>query len=75
MDFAAELFKRYMPKMVGMDLTEVNFELTEGNQRLQDEQTFKDLFEFLVYQAAESSVQPQILPPRLSQRVDEYGLF
>jgi len=41
MDFATEMFKKYMPRTIGMDLTEVNFELTNGNTRSQDEKTFE----------------------------------
>ena len=33
LDFAAELFKQYMPRTIGMDFTEVNFELTNGQTR------------------------------------------
>ena len=33
-----------------MDFTEVNFELTEGQTRQNDEQTFRELFEFIAYQ-------------------------
>lgn len=36
-----------LPKAVGMDFTEVNFELTEGETRRKDEQTFREIFEFL----------------------------
>lgn len=32
-----------------MDFTEVNFELTEGQTRRNDEQTFRELFEFICH--------------------------
>jgi len=47
LDFAYKFFEKFTPRTVGMDLTEVNFELTEGVQRQQDEQTFRELFEFI----------------------------
>lgn len=33
-----------------MDLTEVNFDLTTGNARTTDEQTFRELFELICHQ-------------------------
>jgi predicted membrane GTPase involved in stress response len=35
---------------MGMDFTEVNFELTSGQQRHNDEATFRELFEFICHQ-------------------------
>ena len=32
-----------------MDLTEINFELTEGTIRQRDEQTIRELFEFICH--------------------------
>lgn len=37
LDFTYALFERLIPQTIGMDFTEVNFELTQGSQRLQDE--------------------------------------
>jgi arginase len=47
LDFTYKFFERFTPRTVGMDLTEVNFELTQGHERQQDEQTFRELFEFI----------------------------
>ena len=47
--FMEKLFERYLPKSVGMDFTEVNFELTQGSVREKDEQTFREMFEFIVH--------------------------
>jgi len=33
-----------------MDFTEVNFELTSGEVRQKDEQTFREIFEFICHQ-------------------------
>jgi hypothetical protein len=35
---------------MGMDFTEVNFELTNGQSRQNDEATFRELFEFICHQ-------------------------
>ena len=32
-----------------MDFTEVNFDLTSGDQRKKDEQTFREIFEFICH--------------------------
>lgn len=48
LDFTYKLFEDVIPKSVGMDFTEVNFELSDGNQRIKDEQTFREIFEFIV---------------------------
>ena len=37
-----------MPRAVGMDLTEVNFQLTNGDQREMDEEKIRDLLEFVI---------------------------
>jgi hypothetical protein len=50
-----------IPKSVGMDLTEVNFSLTEGATRMQDEQTFKDLFEFICHQVNQPSLDKHLV--------------
>jgi len=63
-----------MPYMIGMDLTEVNFQLSNGQARLEDEKTFKDLFQFLVYQAAESSQDLLLRSPVDSHRIDQLSL-
>lgn len=50
LDFTLSLFEKVIPKAVGMDFTEVNFELTDGEMRRKDEQTFRDIFEFIHHQ-------------------------
>jgi len=45
-----KLFERFIPQTVGMDFTEVNFELTSGQARHNDEATFRELFEFICHQ-------------------------
>jgi len=50
LDFACKLFERMIPESLGMDFTEVNFELTSGQARENDEATFKELFEFICHQ-------------------------
>lgn len=50
LDFTYSLFERMIPQTVGMDFTEVNFELTEGAIRRKDEETFRDIFEFICHQ-------------------------
>lgn len=37
LDFVMELFEEYAPRSIGMDLSEVNFELTSGQARQTDE--------------------------------------
>jgi arginase family enzyme len=37
LDFVMKLFEAYAPQSIGMDLTEVNFELTTGKARQTDE--------------------------------------
>jgi arginase family enzyme len=48
-DFVYRLLKHFIPRAEGMDLTEINFQLTEGEVREKDEQTIKELFEFIVH--------------------------
>lgn len=50
MDFVYTLMQRMVPQTVGMDLTEVNFTLTEGDVRKRDEETFRNLFTFICEQ-------------------------
>lgn len=50
LDFTYSLFERMIPQTVGMDFTEVNFELTEGATRAKDQDTFRDIFEFICHQ-------------------------
>lgn len=49
LDSTYKFFERFTPRSIGMDLTEVNFELTEGQTRRNDEQTFRELFEFITH--------------------------
>lgn len=49
MDFLQKFFKMYVPRSVGMDFSEVNFELTSGAARHNDEQTFRELIELLCH--------------------------
>ena len=37
LDFTMKLFERFIPETIGMDFTEVNFELTEGHARHDNE--------------------------------------
>lgn len=37
LDFVMKLFETYGPRSIGMDLSEVNFELTNGKARQTDE--------------------------------------
>lgn len=50
LDFVYKFFQRFAPRSIGMDLTEVNFELTKGATRHNDEQTFRELFELVVHE-------------------------
>lgn len=50
LEFAYRLFERFVPETLGMDFTEVNFELSTGLTRHNDEQTFRELFEFICHQ-------------------------
>ena len=46
LEFLGEFMKQFAPNSVGMDLSDVNFEVTtERSQRHADEQTFRELFE------------------------------
>lgn len=50
LEFAHKFFEKFVPKTIGMDLTEVNFELSSERQRRNDEQTFRELFELICHQ-------------------------
>lgn len=45
-----KLFEVYTPRSIGMDFSEINFALTSGNARLNDEQTFREVFELICHQ-------------------------
>ena len=49
-DFVYKLLNRFVPRAKGMDLTEINFLLTNGEQREQDQERIRDMFEFIVHQ-------------------------
>jgi hypothetical protein len=40
-----------------MDLTEVNFELTQGQARQTDEQTFRELFEMICHNVNQPAIE------------------
>ena len=61
LEFMDAFFERYIPKAVGMDFTEVNFELTEGAIRQRDEQTFKDIFEHICHQVNQPAIEEDLL--------------
>lgn len=42
--FIYKLMERIVPQAVGMDFSEVNFQLTRGEQRKKDEEAFRDMF-------------------------------
>ena len=50
LDFCYKLFEEWVPRSMGMDLSEVNFQLTEGAEREKDQQTFREMLEFLTHQ-------------------------
>lgn len=50
LEFIMKLFEVYTPHSIGMDFSEINFSLTEGDARLTDEQTFREIFEFICHQ-------------------------
>jgi arginase len=50
LEFTKALFERMVPQTIGMDFTEVNFELTQGAQRKNDEETFRDILELVCHQ-------------------------
>lgn len=47
MEFVHALLDKMIPLSVGMDLVEINFELTTGEVRRKDENTIKELFNFI----------------------------
>ena len=49
-DFIHRLLGRFLPRASGMDLTEINFQLTHGDTRVADEARVRELFEFIVDQ-------------------------
>jgi arginase len=49
LEFTFKLFERFIPQTLGMDFTEVNFELTGGNARHDNEATFRELFEHICH--------------------------
>lgn len=52
LDFMESFFTQFTNRSVGMDFTEVNFELASSlGARLADEQTFRQIFELIVHQA------------------------
>jgi hypothetical protein len=49
LDFLAEFMKHFAGQSIGMDLSDVNFEVTkESSCRHADEQTFRELFELIL---------------------------
>lgn len=49
MKFLSQFMKQFSNDSIGMDLSDVNFEVTkEGSQRHADEQTFRELFEHIL---------------------------
>lgn len=60
LDFAYKLFERFTPRTIGMDFTEVNFELTEGQTRRNDEQTFRELFEFICHSVNTPTMEDEL---------------
>lgn len=48
-EFISKLFETFTSRSIGMDLTEVNFELTSGQARNTDEQTFREIFELICH--------------------------
>lgn len=48
-EFVSKLFETFTARSIGMDLTEVNFELTAGQMRQTDEQTFREIFEHICH--------------------------
>jgi arginase family enzyme len=50
LEFILKLFEVYTRQSIGMDFSEINFSLTQGDARLNDEQTFREIFEFICHQ-------------------------
>lgn len=49
LEFLGEFMKQFANHSVGMDLSDVNFEVTPiGSQRHADEQTFREFFELIL---------------------------
>ena len=49
LDFVMSLLEDFIPKSIGMDLSEVNFEMTSGTARHNDQQTVRELLELVVH--------------------------
>lgn len=47
LEFVYTLLEKMIPMAVGMDIVEINFELTKGEVREKDEATVKELFNFI----------------------------
>lgn len=60
LEFATKLFENYIPRTIGMDLTEVNFDLTAGGARATDEQTFRELFELICHQVNQPAIEDDL---------------
>jgi len=50
MEFLLKFLQANTANSIGMDFSEINFELTSGGARQTDEQTFRELFEFICHQ-------------------------
>ena len=50
LEFLFKLLEVYTPKSIGMDMSEINFALTSGGARQNDEQTFREIFETVCHQ-------------------------
>lgn len=62
LDFAFNFFKKMIPQSIGLDLTEVNFALSDGQIRRNDERTVRELFEMIVSIAAASNPDSLRMP-------------
>lgn len=62
LEFDYALFERFTPRSIGMDFTEVNFELIYEADRKEDENTFKEMFEIICHQV----IQPIYSEDQLS---------
>jgi hypothetical protein len=70
MEFTKALFERMIPQTIGMDFTEVNFELTSGQERKKDEETFRDILEMICHQ-----VNQPVYDERLLRMPDADSLY
>lgn len=60
LEFIEKFFERMTRRSVGMDFTEVNFELSPNHEsRITDEQTFRYLFEMICHQVNEPVSEDQ----------------